>query len=80
MARVTLDDCLKIIPNRFEIIDLAAARARKIYNEEGPMSKRKEAPTVTALREIASGQYPKEENTSQNDDFETYTQEDLSDK
>ena len=70
MARVTLDDCLKLMSNRFEIIDLASERARQIYNREGPMTKRKEAPTVTALREIAAGTYPAQKTSEPEQNFD----------
>jgi DNA-directed RNA polymerase subunit omega len=57
MARITIEDCLKNIPNRFELTLSAAIRARQLARGHTPMienSKNKFA--VTALREIAAGQ------------------------
>ena len=56
MARVTVEDCLKKIPNRFELVLCAAYRARQI--SQGYAAKDK--PTVVALREIAEGKTGKE--------------------
>jgi DNA-directed RNA polymerase subunit omega len=56
MARITIDDCLAKIPNRFELTLTAAYRARQLANgadymvEEG-----RDKPTVVALREISEG-------------------------
>ena len=56
MARVTVEDCLKKIPNRFELVLCAAYRARQISQGYAP----KDKPTVVALREIAEGKTGKE--------------------
>ena len=56
MARVTIEDCLHHIPNRFEMILVASLRARQLSQGSArlvPDSKDKH--TVVALREIASG-------------------------
>ncbi|HIJ83468.1 MAG: DNA-directed RNA polymerase subunit omega [Magnetococcales bacterium] len=56
MARVTVEDCLKIVPNRFELVLLAAKRARQLTHGHTtllPMDNDKF--TVIALREIESG-------------------------
>lgn len=56
MARITVEDCLKRIPNRFDLTLAATYRARQIA--QGAMSSVESArdkPTVIALREIASG-------------------------
>lgn len=56
MARITIEDCLALIPNRFELTLAATYRARQLANgadylvEEG-----KDKPTVVALREISEG-------------------------
>lgn len=56
MARVTVDDCLKKIPNRFQLTLVATARARQITLGGAPqVDFDKDKPTVIALREIASG-------------------------
>lgn len=61
MARVTVEDCLKKIPNRFEMVLSAAARARQLSSGTVPRIDSKDKPTVTALREIAAGATTKEE-------------------
>jgi DNA-directed RNA polymerase subunit omega len=56
MARITVDDCLKNIPNRFEMSLAATYRARQITNGAQPMlESNRDKPTVIALREIATG-------------------------
>ena len=56
MARVTVDDCLKRIPNRFQLTLAATYRARQITMGGSPMVEaEKDNPTVMALREIAAG-------------------------
>ncbi len=56
MARVTVDDCLKRIPNRFQMTLAATFRARQIANGATPLvDPEKDKPTVVALREMAAG-------------------------
>ena len=56
MARVTVDDCIKHIPNRFEMTLAAAYRARQLYTGSSPkLDADKDKPAVIALREIAEG-------------------------
>ncbi len=58
MARITVDDCLKIIPNRFDMSLAATFRARQIANGAQPMMEAsRDKPTVIALRELAAGKY-----------------------
>jgi DNA-directed RNA polymerase subunit omega len=58
MARITVDDCLKIIPNRFEMSLAATYRARQITNGAQPMLEAsRDKPTVIALRELAASKY-----------------------
>ena len=58
MARITVDDCLKQIPNRFELTLAATYRARQITNGAAPMLEaNRDKPTVIALRELASAKY-----------------------
>jgi DNA-directed RNA polymerase subunit omega len=61
MARITVDDCLKIIPNRFDMSLAATYRARQITNGAQPMlDPSRDKPTVIALREMAAGKYGSE--------------------
>ena len=56
MARITVDDCLKKIPNRFELTLAATYRARQLATGASPMIEaNKDKPTVIALREVAQG-------------------------
>ena len=56
MARVTVDDCLKRIPNRFQMTLAATYRARQLASGATPqVETEKDKPTVIALREIGSG-------------------------
>ncbi|MDX1810389.1 MAG: DNA-directed RNA polymerase subunit omega [Gammaproteobacteria bacterium] len=56
MARVTVEDCLENVDNRFELVLLATKRARQIANGQDPMVDwENDKPTVVALREIAEG-------------------------
>lgn len=56
MARVTVEDCLELVPNRFALVILAAERARQIANGAKPLVKCDNKPGVTSLREIAKNQ------------------------
>lgn len=57
MARVTVEDCLEHVDNRFELVMLASKRAREIaIRGAQPMVEwDNDKPTVVALREIAAG-------------------------
>ena len=58
MARITVEDCLQNVDNRFELVMLASKRARQLANGvEATIDNRetKDKPTVLALREIADG-------------------------
>ncbi len=56
MARITVDDCLKNIPNRFELTLAATYRARQLATGATPLvDSNKDKPTVIALREVAAG-------------------------
>ena len=59
MARVTVEDCLKKVPNRFELVMLGAKRARQLINGEAPLIKSDNRAVVLALREIAAGRVRK---------------------
>ena len=57
MARVTVEDCLENVANRFELVMVATKRARQIaVRGDQPMVEwENDKPTVVALREIAEG-------------------------
>ncbi|HCA90253.1 MAG TPA: DNA-directed RNA polymerase subunit omega [Legionellales bacterium] len=57
MARVTVEDCLQKVENRFELVMVAAKRARQIavFGEQPHVEWENDKPTVVALREIADG-------------------------
>ena len=57
MARVTVEDCLGSVDNRFELVLVAAKRARQLAtaNKEPFLPWDNDKPTVMALREIAEG-------------------------
>lgn len=56
MARITVDDALTHIPNRFELTLAATYRARELANGATPVVEaNKDKPTVIALREMALG-------------------------
>ena len=61
MARITVEDCLKHIPNRFEMSLSAAHRARQLLAGATPLVEdARDKPTVIALREIAAAKVGKE--------------------
>ncbi len=54
MARITVEDCLEHVENRFDLVLLAARRARQIAQGADPLvPAENDKPTVIALREIA---------------------------
>jgi DNA-directed RNA polymerase subunit omega len=56
MARITVEDCLENIDNRFELVLTATKRARQIAHGAEPLvEEENDKPTVLALREIADG-------------------------
>lgn len=66
MARVTVEDCLKNVKNRFELVIIASRRARQLMRgKEAKVEWDNDKATVVALREIAEG----------HTNFETPTQE-----
>ena len=56
MARITVEDCLTKIPNRFQLVLAATYRARMLSQGHTPKIESRNKPSVTALREIAAGQ------------------------
>ncbi len=57
MARVTVEDCLENVENRFELVMLAARRAQqmRMFGADPLVPPENDKPTVLALREIAEG-------------------------
>ncbi|MDR2141920.1 MAG: DNA-directed RNA polymerase subunit omega [Deltaproteobacteria bacterium] len=55
MARVTVEDCLKMVENRFVLVHLAAERARQLKKGSRALSPRNNKDVVLSLREIAEG-------------------------
>lgn len=57
MARVTVEDCVKQVPNRFELVLVAAKRARRLSSgaAQSSLDWENDKATVLALREIAAG-------------------------
>ncbi len=56
MARVTVEDCIENVTNRFELVLMATKRARQITRGATPLVEiENDNPTVIALREIAEG-------------------------
>ena len=56
MARITVEDCLKRVPNRYTLVNMAANRVRQIREgSEYLVSSPKNEDVVVALREIAAG-------------------------
>ena len=56
MARITVEDCLTKVPNRFQLVLAATYRARMLSQGHAPKLDSKNKPGVTALREIAAGE------------------------
>jgi len=56
MARITVEDCLEQVDNRFNLVLIASKRARQIsHGKEPKVELEHDKPTVVALREIAAG-------------------------
>ncbi|WP_446831032.1 DNA-directed RNA polymerase subunit omega [Candidatus Foliamicus sp.] len=66
MARITVEDCQQRIENIFDLVRVAAVRARRLANGAEPLLPREnEKPSVVALREIAAGLVTEETLTEQ---------------
>jgi len=65
MARITVEDCLQQVPNRFELVLLGARRAKQLLKGARPLVDSDNKEVVAALREIGAGKvtlrYPDEE-------------------
>ncbi len=55
MARITVEDCLRKVESRFELVILGARRAKMIMRGAKPLVDADNRPIVTALREVAAG-------------------------
>lgn len=57
MARITVEDCLKAVPNRFLLVTVATKRTKQLYKGAQPLieNKSNNRKIVLALREIAAG-------------------------
>jgi DNA-directed RNA polymerase subunit omega len=55
MARITVEDCLEKVSNRFELVMLASRRARQLFQGAKPLVESENREIVSALREIAAG-------------------------
>ncbi len=55
MARITVEDCLKSVESRFELVLLGARRAKMIMKGAKPLVETDNRPIVSALREVAAG-------------------------
>jgi DNA-directed RNA polymerase subunit omega len=56
MARVTVEDCLEKVPNRFHLAAVAVKRSKMLLRGARPLVESDNKEIVTALREIASGE------------------------
>ena len=83
MARLTVEDCLQKVDNRFELVLLAARRARQLaMGADAQVALDNDKPTVLALREIAEGIITKETMDAEEvvvpqDDMEMFIEGDL---
>ncbi len=67
MARITVEDCLKRVPNRYTLVNMAANRVRQIREgSEYLVSSPKNEDVVVALREIAAGKIGNESEEDNN--------------
>jgi len=55
MARVTIEDCLERVENRYELVHLTVKRVKQLREGEDALVRSKNKDVVTALREIAAG-------------------------
>ena len=53
MARITVEDCMDMVENRFELVHLASKRAKQLIKGSKPLVRSSNREIVTALREIA---------------------------
>ena len=79
MARISIEDCQKVMPNRFALVVVAANRARQLMSNSVPLIQTKNKTIVTALREIAENKITMKgdivENSENIQDPETFLDE-----
>ena len=71
MARITVEDCTEIVPNRFHLVQMAAIRAKQIKRGSRAMVDSENREVVTALREIAAGLIRPDYSLSESQDVES---------
>jgi DNA-directed RNA polymerase subunit omega len=59
MSRITVEDCLQKVNNRFELVMLASKRARELFRGAKPLIEADNREVVVALRELAAGKVRK---------------------
>jgi len=59
MARITVEDCLQHVQNRFELVMLGSKRAKQLFKGAKPLIQSDNREVVVALREIAAGKVGK---------------------
>ena len=59
MSRITVEDCLEKVNNRFELVMLASKQARQLFRGAKPLIESENREVVVALREIAEGKVKK---------------------
>ena len=64
MSRITVEDCLQKVSNRFDLVMLASKRARQLFKGAKPLIDADNREVVVALREIADGKVRKVSNPS----------------
>ena len=70
MARITVEDCTEVVPNRFHLVQMASIRAKQIKRGSRPMVESENREVVTALREIAAGLIRPDYSLSESEDVE----------
>ncbi len=76
MARVTVEDCLQFVQNRYELVHLCTKRARQLYRGADRLVQCKNNEVVCSLREIAAGKvrFPMLARPEEPEDTSTLTQ------
>ena len=71
MARITIEDCLEKVENRYELVHLTSRRVKQLRKDQGgALVRSKNKDIVTALREIAAGKVKhKSINEYEDDEF-----------
>jgi len=83
MARVTVEDCLENVDNRFQLVLVATKRARQISLGSDPLVEEgNDKPTVIALREIADGLVTRDilDETVKQEDILEFTEEEVAEE